>query len=181
MLLTKKRGKLIPCTPHLLGTPGSWHSTSDVSFLAFLLDHSVPQVTNSELSWVLCVGVWKEGITCRLRASQLGWDLEPGKKSMLFLSKKKKKNYNSFYWAPTCARHFTYICAYNSHNNLGGRHYYHHFIDEELRLREVKQLTQGHAVSRWVVESGVNAPKVSLAFFTKKIEGVVEWAKRYIL
>lgn len=40
---------------------------------------------------MLCVGVWKEGITCRLRASQLGWDLEPGKKSMLFLSKKKKK------------------------------------------------------------------------------------------
>lgn len=39
---------------------------------------------------MLCVGVWKEGITCRLRASQLGWDLEPGKKVHVVFKQEKK-------------------------------------------------------------------------------------------
>lgn len=31
----------------------------------------------------------------------------------------------------------------------GGGHYHFHFLEEDMRLREVKECTQGHTVGKW--------------------------------
>lgn len=36
--------------------------------------------------------VWEEGVTCRPRGSQLGWELGPGKIHVIFKQEKKNKN-----------------------------------------------------------------------------------------
>lgn len=56
-----------------------------------------------------------------------------------------------------CSKHITWINSFHLHSNLMRQVLLFHFINEELRHREVKCLAQGHTASVtrvyfWVVE-----------------------------
>lgn len=129
---------------------------SGISSLAFLLDHSVLWITNLDFKWVLCAEVWEEDVTCRPRESHLCWELDL-EKSLSFLRKKTRNSIiiATFYWAPTMpgTLHTSVLVLPTTTWEVGIIITTLHV--RKLRLSEVKQLAQGHAACRWVVESAL--------------------------
>lgn len=132
----KGRGKLIPFTPHLLGTKESCLPTSHLQVF-LLLPFSWTTVSfGSETQ--TSNGCFVQRFGCHMQAQRkpLVLGVGPGKILVIFKQENKKQYYNSYLLLSTYyARHFTYICAYTSHNNLGGRYYHHHFTYEEAEAQ----------------------------------------------
>ena len=139
MLLTKRRGKFLHILPISWGhrNPGSWHPTFRY-LSSCLFWTTVPFGSQTQSS----TGCYVQMFGKQAGPEEASWVGSWGLEKSLFLCSKtpqQQKPRNSiiatFYWAPTCARHFTYICTYNSHNILGGRHYHHHFTYEETEVQ----------------------------------------------
>lgn len=145
-------------TPHLLGTKESCVPTSHLQVFLLLpfSRTSVLWITNLDFKWVLCAEVWEEGVTCRPRESHLCWELDP-EKSLSFLRKKTRNSIiiATFYWAPTMpgTLHTSVLILPTTTWEVGIIITTLHM--RKLRLSEVKQLAQGHAACRWVVESAL--------------------------